>query len=105
MTHGGEFRQPAALAVMLALLLAAAGRACAWGAPGHELVTRAALHAATGLPAWFRDAADELADLSNGPDRWRELDERIPALAARGPDHFFDLDVWGDEPLPKDRWG
>jgi len=68
-------------------------------------VTRAALAASDGLPPWFRDAGDALAELSNAPDRWREAEKDAPALAARGPDHFFDLDVWGDEPLPPERWG
>jgi hypothetical protein len=78
--------------------------AAGWGAAGHELVTRAAVAAADGLPAWFRDEATALAEQSNAPDRWRDLDEEIPALAARRADHFFDLDVWGEAPLPADRW-
>src|SRR5438132_2234006 len=55
-------------------------------------------------PPWFRAAGDGLAELSNAPDRWREVEKGAPALAARRPDHFFDLDVWGVEPLPSERW-
>lgn len=91
-------------AFVVLLSLRSAWPAAAWGPWGHALVTRAAVSAVDELPPWFRDAADALVELSNAPDRWRELDERIPALAARRPDHFFDLDVWRPDPLPPDRW-
>ncbi|HJQ83994.1 MAG TPA: hypothetical protein VKA21_07965, partial [Candidatus Binatia bacterium] len=81
-----------------------AGRALGWGAPGHAIVARAALAASADLPAWFREARPALAELAGAPDRWREVDQTVPALAARRPDHFFDLDVWGMERLPPDRW-
>jgi hypothetical protein len=76
----------------------------AWGPLGHALVVRAALQKSDALPAWFRDAGDQLSDLANAPDRWREDERHVPALAARKADHFFDLDVWGHERLPDDRW-
>src|SRR2546422_451343 len=97
-----DVRVSCALAILLLLALARA--AAAWGPEGHVIVTRAALAASDGLPPWFRDAGDALAELSNAPDRWREAEKDAPALAARSPDHFFDLDVWGDEPLPPERW-
>jgi hypothetical protein len=78
--------------------------ALGWGGDGHALVVRAALASPADLPPWFRDAGGRLAALANAPDRWRALDDAVPELAARGPDHFFDLDVWGREPLPRDRW-
>jgi hypothetical protein len=78
--------------------------AATWGPEGHALVVRAALAARPELPGWFLEAGDALAELANAPDRWRTLDESIPALAARRPDHFFDLDDWGRAPLPADRW-
>src|SRR5437899_4313550 len=98
-----DVRVSCALAILLLLALARA--AAAWGPEGHVIVTRAALAASDGLPPWFRDAGDALAELSNAPDRWREAEKDAPALAARRPDHFFDRDVWGDEPLPPERWG
>jgi hypothetical protein len=76
----------------------------AWGPLGHALVVRAALQKSDALPAWFRDGGDQLSDLANAPDRWREDERDVPALAARKADHFFDLDVWGRERLPDDRW-
>src|SRR5206468_3027746 len=90
------------LAILLLLTLSRA--AAGWGLEGHVSVTRGALAASDGLPPWFRAAGDGLAELSNAPDRWREVEKGAPALAARRPDHFFDLDVWGAEPLPPERW-
>jgi len=102
--HAGVTRVRMGSACSILLVLGGAPAATAWGPLGHTLVTRAALTATDGLPAWFRDAGDALASLSQSPDRWRELEEAVPALAARRPDHFFDLDAWGAEPLPADRW-
>jgi hypothetical protein len=92
------------VAVAILYEMGTARPAAGWGNGGHALVTRAALAAGAELPRWFRDEAAALVELSNGPDRWREVDVAVPALAARRPEHFFDLDVWGDEPLPDDRW-
>lgn len=102
MTRGDE-RVNAVLLILF--ILTFAHDAFAWGPAGHAIVTRAALAASDVLPAWFRSAGDALVELSNAPDRWREIEERVPALGARRPDHFFDLDEWGDAPLPADRWG
>jgi hypothetical protein len=88
-----------------ALLLAlAATDAHAWGPRGHVLVTRGALSAAASLPPWFRDAERALVELSISADRWKELEDEVPALRALAPDHFFDLDIWGAAALPADRW-
>jgi hypothetical protein len=92
----------AMLAILVVLVRPAV--APAWGSAGHALVVRAALAASEELPRWFRDEGAALAALSNAPDRWRDEEQSVPALAARRPDHFFDLDVWGAEPLPADRW-
>src|SRR5947207_2531693 len=98
----GDVRVSGVLAILLLLTLS--GAAAGWGPEGHVIVTRTALAASDGLPRWFREAGDALAELSNAPDRWREVEKGAPALAARSPDHFFDLDVWGEEPLPPERW-
>src|SRR5213078_4845713 len=87
----GDVRVSGVLAILLLLTLS--GAAAGWGPEGHVIVTRTALAASDGLP-----------ELSNAPDRWREVEKGAPALAARSPDHFFDLDVWGEEPLPPERW-
>src|SRR6476620_7851590 len=98
----GAVRVTLAGAILAVLTTATAG-SC-WGPTGHGIVARAALAACAGLPGWFLGAEDAVADLANGPDRWREVERTVPALGARGADHFFDLDVWGGEALPADRW-
>jgi len=90
--------------LFILVVLTAPRLASAWGPAGHALVARAAVAASEGLPGWFRDAGDALVDLSNAPDRWRDEEKAVPALTARRPDHFFDLDLWGSERLPADRW-
>src|SRR3989441_13311795 len=99
----GDVRVSGVLAILLLLTLS--GAAAGWGPEGHAIVTRAALAASDGLPRWFREAGDALAELSNAPDRWREVEKDAPALAARSPDHFFDLDVWGEERSEERRVG
>ncbi len=63
-----------------------------WGADGHRMATRAA-HAIlpADMPAFFREAGDQLEYLSPEPDRWRsgtlrEMDE------AWKYDHYIDLE-------------
>jgi len=94
-----------AIGMALAWAAVAADDAHAWGPRGHVLVTRAAVAAAASLPPWFRDAERALVELSIEADRWREVEDEVPALRARAADHYFDLDVWGAAPLPADRWG
>lgn len=63
-----------------------------WGADGHQMAGRAAAETLPGeVPAFFRDAADQLAYLNPEPDRWRnralrEMDE------AWSYDHYVDLE-------------
>jgi hypothetical protein len=98
MTPGAKARMRCALL----LVLAAPACAGAWGAAGHAIIARAAVAACPDLPPWFRAADGALASLANAPDRWREIDERLPALAARRSEHFFDRDLW-PEAIPADR--
>lgn len=86
----------------LLLVFAVPASAGAWGAAGHAIIVRAAVAACPDLPPWFRAADAALATLANAPDRWREIDDRLPALAARRSEHFFDRDLW-PEPIPADR--
>jgi hypothetical protein len=90
-------------AVLIALAILPAD-ARAWGPRGHILVTRAALAASPSLPSWFREAERALVELSIAPDRWREMQDEVPALKARAADHFFELDAWGAATLPVERW-
>src|SRR2546425_13315213 len=83
-----DVRVSCTLAILLLLALARA--AAGWGPEGHVIVTRAALAASDGLPPWFRDAGDALAELSNAPARGAEAGRDPPRLRARSPDPFFD---------------
>jgi len=78
---------------------ASASQAWAWGATGHRLVGRLAAEALPPeLPGFLRTpaAAEEAAELSREPDRWRESG-RIHD-ADRDPAHFIDLDDEGKAP-------
>jgi hypothetical protein len=93
------------IAIVLLVAMSLVPRAArAWGPRGHILVTRGALTAARSLPSWFRDADRALVELSIAADRWKELEDEVPALRARAPDHYFELDLWGAGALPADRW-
>jgi hypothetical protein len=63
-----------------------------WGATGHEMAARAAVeHLPTAMPAFFRDAADQLVYLDPEPDRWRSRDLREMDQAF-SYDHYIDLE-------------
>jgi hypothetical protein len=68
-----------------------------WGADGHRMIARLAVaRLPEEMPAFFREAADQLAYLNPEPDRWRERRERQlePAMdAAHSPEHFIDLEM------------
>ena len=67
-----------------------------WGVVGHRLVGAAAAAALPpAMPAFFRDAADELSYLDPEPDRWRDKTESAidPAMdGAYTADHYIDLE-------------
>jgi hypothetical protein len=78
--------------ITVALGLGTARTAAAWGERGHTMIGRAA---AAGLPAempaFFREAADQLAYLNPEPDRWR--DRVTPVMdEAFKYDHYIDLE-------------
>jgi hypothetical protein len=70
--------------------------AARWGAVGHKLIGAAAAAALPpAMPAFFRDAADELSYLDPEPDRWRDKVESAldPAMdGAFAADHYIDLE-------------
>lgn len=84
---------------MIAAVLLAPASAGAWGATGHRLVSGVAVEALPPeLPAFLRKqgAAEEVAELSREPDRWR--DSGRVHDAERDPGHFIDLDDDGRTP-------
>jgi hypothetical protein len=69
-----------------------------WGEAGHRLVGEAAARALpVDMPAFFRNAAGQLAYLNPEPDRWRAPRDATPLDAsmdpAYAPDHFVDLEM------------
>ncbi|MDB4912364.1 MAG: hypothetical protein JWM95_8 [Gemmatimonadetes bacterium] len=73
-----------------------------WGEVGHRLTAQAAAAALpSDMPAFFRNAAPQLAYLNPEPDRWRSRQEqdRDPALGvSSAADHFIDTEM-----IPADR--
>jgi len=68
-----------------------------WGEHGHRLVGRAAADALPeAMPAFFRDAAEQLSYLNPEPDRWRsrteaDLDRALSNAGAA--EHYIDLEL------------
>lgn len=76
-----------------------------WGPDGHQFVNRAAAtHLPQEMPAFFRDAVDQLEYLGPEPDRWRSPSE--PSLKnAQEPEHYIDLELLeGFGELPSKRF-
>jgi hypothetical protein len=87
----------AAIVTGAAVVTAAAGAGAArWGMYGHEIAGRAAATSLPAeLPAFFREATEQLAYLNPEPDRWRgdgfrELNE------AKRYDHYADFELIPD---------
>ncbi len=88
-------RPAAALASLLALPMLAATPSAPpffWGSDGHEMAARAAVETLPeGIPAFFRDAGDQLVYLDPEPDRWRSR-ELTAMDQAFSYDHYIDLE-------------
>jgi hypothetical protein len=67
-----------------------------WGSEGHRMVGLAAARALPAeMPAFFRDAADQLSYLNPEPDRWKAREERDldPAMnAAHSSEHYINFE-------------
>jgi hypothetical protein len=84
------------LSVALILVLTSSGSALMWGQDGHVMVGRVAAETLPPeMPAFFREAAPQLAYLNPEPDRWKERTERDldPAMNAKyGPEHYVNFE-------------
>lgn len=88
--------------VLTVLLLA--NSAWPWGNEGHMEINRvAAEKLPADVPAFLRNAAEQLAYLGPEPDRWREKSELALKLSQE-PDHYIDLEVVEGMTLPPDRY-
>jgi hypothetical protein len=63
-----------------------------WGATGHQMAARAAVSTLPdGIPAFFREAGDQLVYLDPEPDRWRSR-PLVEMDRAWSYDHYIDLE-------------
>jgi hypothetical protein len=80
------------------------GQAHGWWVIGHASIAEAA---ADGLPeevpAFFRAAGRQLGHLAGDPDRWKNPSCKH-LRSAEAPDHYIDLEHFGSNALPPDRW-
>ena len=91
----GTFRRLAAAALGAAFFLgtlAASQPPVRWGSHGHTMASRAAVEGLPSeIPAFFREAADQLIYLGAEPDRWR-TSELPPMDEAWKYAHYIDLE-------------
>ncbi len=81
-----------ATGIIMAGRVAANAAPVRWGSHGHHIATRSALrHLPSGVPAFFRNAEEQLEYLSPEPDRWHSRDLREMDEAWRY-DHYIDLE-------------
>ncbi len=75
-----------------------------WGNDGHSAINRvAAEKLPSDVPAFLRNASEQLAYIAPEPDRWREKGELALKLSQE-PDHFIDLERVEGMMLPADRY-
>jgi hypothetical protein len=90
-------RHSIVLTILAATLVLSAASTRRWGEHGHTIAARAAVAALPDeMPAFFRDAAEQLVYLNPEPDRWRGGNARGAdrAMDAAGaPEHFIDLEL------------
>jgi hypothetical protein len=86
----------ALIALLAHFALAATVVVDAWWDSGHFLTGRAAAEAVPAdMPAFFRQAVDQLAYLSYEPDRWKDSAERAADPALNGgssAEHYLDIE-------------
>jgi hypothetical protein len=90
------FTTAAVLLALAPLPPATADAPVRWGEHGHRMIGEAAALALPAeMPAFFRDAAGQLAYLNPEPDRWRSRDERAFDGAmdqAHAAEHYINLE-------------
>src|SRR6476661_4553301 len=84
-------------AAILGANLVAPAVVFAWGEVGHRISGEAAaLNMPPSMPAFFRNAVQQLGYLNPEPDRWRDRGESNldPALSqGTAPEHFIDIEM------------
>jgi len=75
-----------------------------WGNEGHSAINRVAAEKLPPVvPAFLRNAEDQLAYLGPEPDRWRATSE-LALKRSQEPDHFINLETIEGMDLPPDRY-
>lgn len=99
-------RRNSAVATVLVFVIScnATAPALGWHSETHEAVARYAVIALPEtMPAFFRDASDAVASIANDPDDFKH--PQLPSLrAGERPEHYFDLELLKDNPIPNDRY-
>ncbi|HMO36215.1 MAG TPA: hypothetical protein PKA06_09240 [Gemmatales bacterium] len=92
------------LATTALSLLLLSTTSCGWWVKGHGTIAEAACRILPeDMPAFFRAGARQLNHLAGEPDRFKNKAAdflRIP----EAPDHYIDLEEFGGETLPRDRF-
>jgi len=92
------------LVPVLFVALTLVSSAWPWGNEGHTMINRvAAEKLPADVPAFLKNAEEQLAYLGPEPDRWREESELALKLSQE-PDHFIDLELVEGITLPPDRY-
>jgi len=95
---------PSRFGSFLLLVLLLTNPAWPWGNEGHMMINRVAAEKLPAeVPAFLRNAEEQLAYLGPEPDRWRERSELALKLS-QDPDHFIDLELVEGMTLPADRY-
>lgn len=86
------------------LLLALLTPASAWWVKGHGTIAEAASKVLPDdMPAFFRAAGKSLNHLAGEPDRFKNKGAEFLRIT-EAPDHYIDLEEFGGETLPRDRF-
>lgn len=89
---------------LAAVFILRISRTAAWWSGGHRFCTLAAVSKLPEeVPAFFRAAGDELAEMSVEPDNWKN--SRAPHLrTSEQGEHYLDLEYLEDSQMMKERY-
>ena len=91
-------------ALLLLILVSLLQPAWPWGNEGHSAINRvAAEKLPPDVPAFLRNAADQLAYIAPEPDRWRQPSE-LALKRSQEPEHYINLEAVQGMDLPPDRF-
>lgn len=90
--------------VLVGLLLTVLSPASAWWVKAHGTIAEAASKGLPDeMPAFFRAAGKQLNHLAGEPDRFKNKAAEFLRVT-EAPEHYIDLEEFGGETLPRDRF-